>query len=866
MESFYGGRSGAPFVIVKRFDGIDIPQPNDGTGLATTYTYTENEFAVNATGEFLVVTAAQGGNVDVSNGRGSFLIERNSENYKRYSWKKQKNDGSAIGATGFNFPRQLAEGMIQCFRQGAKSSSEVNYGEYVIIDTIKNMRTPNNPDNGKVFRRGMDVLAEMAGAEYIGQIVGPQGEATELDVGDYSDVINLNPHNEKSFNALNGGIVAGYKNTNGIQSFEDEIKYAYATIRDAHGNVTGCKLGFKFPTLVQDFVASSISPYTNRVAGTSGLRSEYKNLVVEDETQYQNGEWQHPFYQKWQIKVPQGYHGINTGNIEVVHSYTMPPSYKGSSIKVYNSVALNDNDVYKEITDANETHPIKGTQYEYIDDSKSNLPNFDKLYGKYYIADGGEYNADPAIRYVSISIDDGIKYVKKEDCYRDILRYKEVDFDKVEQGEVRYYYIGDYDTVERVTLSDNGILSVFYSAKPQPKELEEVLRWIDTKNSEGITIDDDGTVHVYYNTTHAPDPLDRYQKLDAKGRAHDHQDFPNVIDWIIGATLDKYGKFAVLYNNNTVKVGIDNQGHPIFSNRYETDLQWINHVSFAEDGTVTFRWNTDNIHKDAANPDATPAYQFNNVIKCLRDVSIQNINNNLSDPRADGFEGSGDQRVRVQYNNDGGSLHPIGEPLNYIVETCISKPNVKYPNVPYNHLLVYYSDPALRLKLRDKWVAYPSGKVIEREIADPADPTGVAKIPVYHIWKEWVDLGEVKGEAGGVHVIKNVTNLNELKDAGGAFIPPEKLTNAAGDVINANGAGWSCTMNSASGTGKEILFYDYNTKEWYSIGTLDSSAVDPRYIITKSEAQENQMPKPTDVGSLKVNGFWLALEKSTYAF
>ena len=97
MESFYGGRTGAPFIIVKRFDGIDIPQPNDGVSGVTNYTYTENEFAVNAAGDFLVVTAAQGGNVDVSNGAGQFLIERNSKNYKDYSWKKQKNDGSAIG-------------------------------------------------------------------------------------------------------------------------------------------------------------------------------------------------------------------------------------------------------------------------------------------------------------------------------------------------------------------------------------------------------------------------------------------------------------------------------------------------------------------------------------------------------------------------------------------------------------------------------------------------------------------------------------------------------------------------------------------------------------------------------------------------
>lgn len=864
MESFYGGRTGAPFIIVKRFDGIDIPQPDDGFSGVTNYTYTENEFAVNAAGDFLVVTAAQGGNVDVSNGAGQFLIERNSKNYKDYSWKRQKNDGSAIGTTGYNFPRKLAKGMVQCFRQGAKSSSLVNYGEYVIIDTMLNMRTPNNPDNGKIFRRGMDVLAEMAGAEYIGQILGPQGEASEIDFADYADVVALNPHNEKQFNALNGGIIAGYKNVGGITSFEDEIKYAYATVRDAHGNVTGCKLGFKFPTLVQDFVANSISPYTNRVAGTSGLNSEYNNLVVEDDVQYQNGEWQHPFYQKWKIKVPQGYHGINSEHVERIHTYTMPPKYKGGSVKVYNSPALDDNDVYKEITDENETYPLKGSQFEYIDDTKAGIPNYDKLARKHYIADGIEYNADPAVLYARIDIDGGVKFVKKEDCYRDILRYKEVDYDNLESGENRYFYIGDYDTVERVALSDNGILSVFYSAKAQPKELEEVLRWIDTKNSDGITIDANGTVHIYYNTTHDPDPTDPYQRLDSKGRAHDHQDFPNLLDWITSATLDKYGRFTIIYNNNTVvRTGTDSQGRPTFSDRYETQLQWINYVDFSEDGTITFRWNTDNIHLDATNPDATPAYQFVKKIKYVQDISVGTTSIDTSDPRKDGYEGTGDQKLKIKYNNDA-ATYSVGNPLNYIIETCISKPNNKFPNVPYNHLLVYYSDPALRLSLKDKWVTYPGGKVVDSEIPDPADPTGVKMIPVYHVWKEWVDLGEVKGEAGGVHILKNVANLNELKDAGGAFIPPEKLTNAAGDIINANGAGWSCTMDSASGTGKEILFYDYNTKEWYSIGTVDSSSVDPRYIITASEAQANQMPKTADVGSLKINGFWLALEKSTY--
>ena len=70
--------------------------------------------------------------------------------------------------------------MVQFFAKGTKSASEVNYGEYVLIDTITNCSRQNDPDNGKVFRRGMNIDSELAGAEYIGNIVGPKGDTAEL--------------------------------------------------------------------------------------------------------------------------------------------------------------------------------------------------------------------------------------------------------------------------------------------------------------------------------------------------------------------------------------------------------------------------------------------------------------------------------------------------------------------------------------------------------------------------------------------------------------------------------------------------------------------------------------------------------------
>ena len=156
MESFYGGRQGASFVIVKRFDGIDI---------AENTVYRVGLFAKDEYGYFIVP-----------------LIEKNANNYNDYpSWGTIPKDGvttvtSKGGSISTPLPLEYAEGMKQCFQKGGASTSAVGYGEYVIIDTMSGLCEYQNPDNGKVYRRGMNYDNEIGGAEFIGQITGPKGD------------------------------------------------------------------------------------------------------------------------------------------------------------------------------------------------------------------------------------------------------------------------------------------------------------------------------------------------------------------------------------------------------------------------------------------------------------------------------------------------------------------------------------------------------------------------------------------------------------------------------------------------------------------------------------------------------------------
>lgn len=945
MSSFYGGRQGNSMVIAKRFDGIDIPQTSGN------YTYTRGVYAVDTEGNFIITTDATiSGAIGVSTDGGStrsdsvFVIKKTGDNFRGTKipnfgrWEIQDNDGSYVRYDmPYVFYPELAQGMVQFFEQGAKTTSEVNYGAYVIIDTVLNMALSNSPDNGKIFRRGMDInsIDGLAGAEYIGQIVGPQGEASVLDIDTYDNIYVRGSYDAReAYNADNRSIMPGSYELGSVRFYEDEIRYIYSTIKDDSGKVTGCELGFKFPTLVEDYEARSSSPYKNRkidaggkyyndelitqdttqytlltkpfavyddvdrfvsatgwaegayrvptvegeiwliekTAATERLFSSWKDVVFDGSTSIDCGysdietctpqrtfAWQHPFYQKWQISVPHGYHGINSEDIEVIHTYTKTPKYKGGSITIYNTAECSDEDIYKIVTNENETYRLYGTSYvnvkskDDLDEDDSDARNhFEKVNGKCYMRHGAGYDADEDAIYAIIEIDDGVfKYVKKEDCYLDVIRYCETDFDDEESGIKRYFYLGDYNTIDRVTISEDGTLSVFYTARTQSQDCEQVLRWIDTKNTDGITIDEDGTVHVYYNT------------LDGEGN-HEHQDYPNVLDWITETSLSARGKFTVLYNNDTVIVGHDEKGNPIYGDKYETTLQWIDYVDISDDGTVTFRWNTDGIHNTIPEPDENPAYRFSNQIKYLVDVDVQNTATDVDDKtkRKNGREGSGDQRIHLQFNNDGRKDTPIGEPLNYIIETCICKPSTSYPNVPYSHLLVYYADPELRKTLGHAVIDEKTGKITSSDwITYPSNKyDGV-------IWTEWIDLGDTRGENGGVRIIKNVTSLDELKDSEGNYIPPEKLTDDNGVVINSEGAGWSCTCDiEGESSLKYILSYDYNIKEWYSIGRIDSTSTDPAYTIVKSKPESEYTPSSKDVSILKANGIWLATETAIYVY
>ena len=739
MESFYGGRQGASFIIVKRFDGINIPQEEGA------YVYKTAEYAVNLNGTFITP-----------------LVEKTTANYLNYSWSVHAKDGSLVNGTGpEKFPEVRAEGMVQCFSKGGESASEVNYGEYVLIDTA----CKNNPDNGKVFRRGMNYdynvdTNPFAGGEYIGDISGPQGNTPELNIDTVDEIKAKTPHREGVYKPEDM-VPGSYISSTGNRDYNDNIEYAWTTLKDAYGNVIGCLIGFKTPYLVNHMTSKSVNAYYNRSNETAIF--ENQNLISKID------DGQHPFFSEWQVSIPKGVKGNSAENLEIINTMAKKdaPFYGDTSLTILLG-ALSDN------------KPLLTEQFH-----------------------------SSAI-YAPIELDGAIVYVNAEDTYKTVLRYKQTSYDRAQEGDSEYINLGDYNTIESVSISPTGLLTVHYSADSN-KVLEEAIRWIylkketDGSYTKGIELKDDGSVLVTYNT------------LDEFGD-NQSQNYENVMTWVTAATLDANGDFEIIYNNNKIANGA-----------YNTHLQWINQCVIDADGTVHFIYN-----------DGVEAYTKTKFLKVLSNVVLDH-------DAGTGIEGTGDQKIHLQYNT--GETSITGAPINYIMETLVTEYRTETPNTKASHLIVLYSDPAYRenMRVNGKCVTYRSVKFQE---ALPGGGT------IGQLRNDWVDLGSIKGEAGGLHIIGNITNLSALKDGSGKWLPPELI---AGN--NTDQAGWAYTLN-----GTEIYVFDYKANIWYSIGSINAESILPEKTIIVSEPSSTAPDKPPlEKNTLNTNGIWLISETRKYA-
>lgn len=509
-NSFYGGRRGASFVIVKNYKVIS---PDD-----------------NRIDDMI--------KIDLELDESSTITET-----QREEWL-------------------LDNCMIYCFKQGGGYKT-VNYDEYVLIDTTNK----NDKDNGKIYRRGYEYNNDMGGAVYIGQIVGPAGMAPHVEMTTIEEVNELASDENLSIVDINGehlyrktegeyapteNLVPGqYYDEDGTEKFNDSIKFAACSVRDANSHLTTAYIGFIIPYPVLQYTAESVSPYYHR---SDAENQEMENWdETGDTTDFNNDklvvrtdDLSHPFFSRWNISVPKGKQGDTLKNFRI----TTVAAEDSKEIKLQNYEGIEDD---RNTTDVNKRQILVYDYYTYGRDAGGDPV---ALYlGDYNVIDNFRIDDDGTVT-IDYSHDD-------QDVYPNLFKW-----------------------IKSISLNeDTGLFEIIFNydeeADGTPTKISQYLTWL-----KDMDVQEDGTIAWTYTTP------------------EDDRTYPQYLKWIKQVQLNaEIGLFEIDFNYETEPEGktdmdgTDISGQPT---HYEISLQWVKDVLIDEYGTITFDYTDkeDTIYKN----------------------------------------------------------------------------------------------------------------------------------------------------------------------------------------------------------------------------------------------------------------------------
>ena len=272
MNSFYGGREGAPFIIRKSY--IDVPTMIEdfGRGLSNS----EVRF-----GEFVIINTEDKNHPD--NGK---IFRRNfmggdidyynagtdeKGNYIKVAEVKNGNGAELIGTI------VGPAGAAPHFQPVPFTRKELKFNEYgePVLDE----------DGIQIEEEKTYTLAELM----------EKYSAYDTTSG------------SGSFEIPKGNLIPGKDG----DTFKDNITWTSYSVRTPNADDTTAFIDFQMPYDVIEFDASTVDAYYNRDSETA----DFDNLKLVDRHPDDKGE--HPFYQKWQINVPKGIHGDSIENLRV---------------------------------------------------------------------------------------------------------------------------------------------------------------------------------------------------------------------------------------------------------------------------------------------------------------------------------------------------------------------------------------------------------------------------------------------------------------------------------------------------------------------------------------------------------------------
>lgn len=766
--------------------------------------------------------------------------------------------------------------MIAAFSQGS-SYKNVWYDEYCLIDTPNK----NHPDNGKIFRRGLNYQDGNGGAILIGSIVGPSSGTPYFQMGTLDEVKNqanasLNDYEYKryptGYELDDSGNVVGYEtsdgsngkelatfsfstahdtslvpgkivNNDGSISYKDDITWTWCNIRKDNADADSWfYVGFEIPYMVTDYIIHQTSGYDNN-----------GNILVDATDIERVDDGKHPFYEKWDLGLPKGVKGDTLRSLKVIIPKSSDKIYDISSITIDSKTGHADLSKLKEY--AGKADDIAANRkivvFDYYVYDKVINPTPIMLYlGDFNIITGINVSDDGTltvqythednsvferkikwITNVSLTTGNGkdgghfkVDYNNGTPSYEiDLTWIKGIEIQ--EDGTVVYTYAGAGDSqtnhetgiktiqkllkwVDAITLNENtGVFRVEYNNNSPA--FETTLDWI-----KKIVLDDDGTIHFL----HTKDGVD--------------EQLTNQLKWITGVDLvPSTGKFTMNFNygdplerqldwvddiyinEDTGLMQIHHVNPALGTEDLDAKLKLITSASVDATGVTTFYCNTGESFT-LKQSGSTNDYH----IKAIDTVTLNTATNE-------------DKHIFIKYNTDDNAV-PIGDPINYIQDMVVRDSDF--------HLLVLFNDPEHRAQPGDldaKGIALnvPASAARYRYIYNTGPwINGVTSSSgtIYDSAIYWRDYGTIKDQSG-VLIGFNVTQqtVTDALGAGGDILDYLNENYPAGLTEGATKQK-IVTYSVNDSDDKKFYAYDYNLGKWYYLGTIaDSGMRDAKLAI-----------------------------------
>lgn len=572
--------------------------------------------------------------------------------------------------------------MVLDFSKGG-GFTEVNYDEYVIINTLNK----NHPDNGKVFRRGYDYNSDRTisgyraydendieiiggteqqyrtaryefdneinagGALYVGCIVGPAGNSPYLSLTTYNEVLEYYNKAPEDRKVISQGTISEEDLLPGKKAdgtFNDDILWYSASIIKDNLDEGQAYIGFKVPYLVIDFVKKENTPYEN-----------VEISRIDDKS--------HPFYAQWEIGLPKGKHGNTIKNIKKIKAenyFSGDPTITGSLPKIY--------------LDPTMTEPM--TAQDFLDNG-----------------------------------------VTSED---DILVYEYWNYEESDPPETKICFLAPYKQVSNINVLEDGTVVISYTNENNDtfsKALSKITRlsYNDEEDAEA------GLLRIEYNTGETLSiPIVYTDKLDLKENGIlafkknveqetvlDNPDEDHILGqlkWIKRVEYDDTAKKLRIYYN-TEEVNSETQETE--NEKDEFDLEVVTDLKIEDNGQVKIRKGTKEWEPiyDEDSGELLPR-----VLRWITDIIYDTEND----------------RMEIHYNTDTqgqpGEVieHAFNKIVNVTFDEAVTFDDVTPPEVGPGFIITYSSGDTSKIR-------FSTGKLIKRIELIPGAGTTEGVVTTY---------------------------------------------------------------------------------------------------------------------------------------